>query len=296
MAVNRAREYTETTLKRLFALSGNICAHPNCSNNLIHIDGTVIAEICHIEAANEKGERYNPNMTDDERRDFNNLILLCSNCHKITNNVILYTVENLQKIKADHERIYQKNGYNPDAKMYDKILARFAYDISFTEQEEWGILEEIIKFVNENAPKINPSPQQIMEGENFLHISEKVKLNFPKEQRGQFQSTYISTNAKQQTTAKFLAKIASEDSVEVDELREYIASKYRELKNVSVEDVPIDDMKVIDDLAYQIIPASKRNSPGYHATAKAVILQSFEYCHIGQKTDYERSQTLSLFD
>lgn len=74
MANNKARDITETTIKQLFTLSGNKCANPQCTNNLIHIDGdtiTVIAQICHIEAANVGGERYNENMNDDERRHFN---------------------------------------------------------------------------------------------------------------------------------------------------------------------------------------------------------------------------------
>jgi hypothetical protein len=157
-------------------------------------------------------------------------------------------------------------------------------------------LEEIVKFVNVNSPKINPTIQQITENSNFLHITEKVKLNFPQDQRKQFQATYISTSAKQQTAAKFLERKIEEDSVQVEELLEYIVTKYREIKGVSIADTPIQDTKIIDDLAYQIIPSVKRSSPDYHATAKAVIIQTFEYCHIGQKTDYERSQTLSLFD
>ena len=211
----------------------------NSYNNLIHTDGTVIAEICHIQAASEKGERYNPDMTDDERRDFNNLVLLCRNCHKITNNVELYPVKVMQDMKKNHESIFEKDTYNPDPILYDKILARFSYDLSFTEKEEWGILEEIIKFVNNNSPRSNPTTEQIAGG-NLLHIKEKVRLNFPKEQRNQFQSTYVSTNAKQQTVAKFLENLAAEDSVQVDELREYIVSKYREIKGVSNTNSEVD--------------------------------------------------------
>lgn len=292
----KSRQYTDLTIKQLFGLSGNVCAHPDCNTILIKEDGSNVAQICHIEAASEGGERYNPLMTDDERRDFKNLILLCSNCHIVTNNMTIYTVGILQRMKDDHEGRYKDNGYKPSPDLYDKMLSKFAYDISFTEKEEWGILEEIIKFVNENAPNSNPTIQQISQGENFTHTKEKVRLNFPQDQRMLFQQTYVMTSAKQQTVAKFFAKIASENSVELDELTEFIVTKYRELKGVSVEDAPIGDMKLIDDLAYQIIPFPKRSSPGYHATAKAIVLQSFEYCHIGKKTDFEVSQLSLFFD
>lgn len=96
------------TLKKLFALSGNVCAFPNCTQELIE-DDQVIGEICHIEAANEGGERYNPTQTDEERAGFNNLILFCPTHHKITNNVTKYTVEKLQEIKAIHEEQYKNS-------------------------------------------------------------------------------------------------------------------------------------------------------------------------------------------
>lgn len=298
MASNKARDITEATIKELFGLSGNQCANPKCSNNLIHVDGnaiTVIGQICHIAAASEGGERYDPEMDDDQRRHFDNLILLCANCHKITNNVDVYTVEVLRGMKKEHEDNYKNNLYLPTQKIEEKILAGFAYDISYTEQEEWGMLEEIIIFVNKNSPKSNYTPQQIMESGNFTHISEKVRLNFPEEQRKVFSSTYVNTSAKTQTVAKFLEREVTENPAQIDELIDYIITKYREIKGSDREEAPIDHMKVIDELAVQLIPAAKRNSPAYYATAKAVVIQTFEYCHIGQKTDYERAQTLSIF-
>lgn len=84
---NKARDYTRTTLRRLDTLSGNECTAPDCDNRFIARDGqSIVSKICHIEAASSEGPRFNPNMTDDERRDFNNLILLCDECHTIIDN------------------------------------------------------------------------------------------------------------------------------------------------------------------------------------------------------------------
>jgi hypothetical protein len=69
-------------------------------------DGFVIGEICHIEAAEEGGERYNDKQSDDERRDFDNLILFCPTHHTITNNVFKYFVEVLKGVKTTHETKY----------------------------------------------------------------------------------------------------------------------------------------------------------------------------------------------
>lgn len=93
----------ESTWKRLLALSQNVCAFPGCETPIFDESGTLLADICHIEAANQKGERYNKHMTDEERRAFENLLLLCKTHHAKTNNVAEFPVERMQKIKRDHE-------------------------------------------------------------------------------------------------------------------------------------------------------------------------------------------------
>jgi hypothetical protein len=92
-----------TVIKRLFAVSKNECAYPSCKNAIVDELGTVIGEICHIEAAEEGGERYNADSNDEYRRSFDNLILMCSNHHKRTNNVIEYTTGKLKILKEEHE-------------------------------------------------------------------------------------------------------------------------------------------------------------------------------------------------
>lgn len=101
-----ARKYTDKTLKRLFGLSGNICAFPGCDTLLVNTNNALDSNICHIEAANERGERYNDLMSDEERADYSNLILLCRQCHEKTNNIIQFTVELLRDMKQKHESSY----------------------------------------------------------------------------------------------------------------------------------------------------------------------------------------------
>lgn len=107
---NKARDYTLPTLKRLFGLSGNQCASPDCGKRLIARDEiSIISKICHIEAASKDGSRYNSSMTDKERAHFDNLILLCDECHTIIDNKInedKYPVSLLKEWKKNHESIY----------------------------------------------------------------------------------------------------------------------------------------------------------------------------------------------
>src|SRR5687767_6323341 len=75
-------EVKEVTVTMLFALSGNRCAFPKCRNGLIE-RGVVVGEMCHIEAKEEGGPRYNKSQSKDEREAFENLILMCAIHHKV---------------------------------------------------------------------------------------------------------------------------------------------------------------------------------------------------------------------
>lgn len=106
---SRARDYSVATIKKLFGLSGNRCAFPGCRQLLIsgsNYDN--IANVCHIEAANPEGHRFNPNSNDDYRRSFENLILLCSNHHVITNDISVYTVSVLKDMKRSHQDLVRR--------------------------------------------------------------------------------------------------------------------------------------------------------------------------------------------
>jgi hypothetical protein len=104
MAKSKARNITPQDIKRLYALSGNQCAFPGCSVKLVNSKNKInISEICHIEAAEPGGQRYNSNSTDNDRRSYDNLILLCANHHKITDDVATYSVSVLHKMKRSHE-------------------------------------------------------------------------------------------------------------------------------------------------------------------------------------------------
>ena len=116
---NQARQVTPATFQRLCMLSGNECAMPNCQKKLIAEDGiTKISKVCHIEAASEGGSRFNASMTDDQRRGFDNLILLCDEHHSIIDNKEneeKYPVDLLKEWKRTHESkmIQKKLEQNP---------------------------------------------------------------------------------------------------------------------------------------------------------------------------------------
>jgi len=72
------------TQRRLFAASAGYCQNPNCSNELF-VDAAGksihIAEMAHVFAAIDGGPRTNRALSDEERGSFENLVMLCANCH-----------------------------------------------------------------------------------------------------------------------------------------------------------------------------------------------------------------------
>jgi hypothetical protein len=109
-------------LRALFARSGNQCAFPGCTQLLINEKNQFIGQVCHIEAASPDGQRFNPNQSDEQRRRYDNLILLCYPHHVETNNVIEYSVERLKNIKYEHESRFEKSLYQIDETVLRKIV------------------------------------------------------------------------------------------------------------------------------------------------------------------------------
>jgi hypothetical protein len=105
---DKSRQYKPSTVRRLDTLSGNECSNPDCQKKLIAEDSkSIISKICHIAAASKEGPRYDKSMTDDDRRGFDNLILLCDEHHTIIDNKeneTLFPTSLLKSWKSEHEK------------------------------------------------------------------------------------------------------------------------------------------------------------------------------------------------
>jgi hypothetical protein len=82
---------------------------PNCRMELLadateYDPAVVIGEIAHIAAASDLGPRANAVLSVDLRNNYENLVLLCQNCHaQIDGQPGSYSVERIKQIKASHE-------------------------------------------------------------------------------------------------------------------------------------------------------------------------------------------------
>jgi hypothetical protein len=96
---------TVATVKKLFALSRNLCAFPNCAIPIVEpVSGKVTGRICHINAQSQAGPRYDADQTDADRHSFENVLLLCPIHHDVIDcDPDAYTVERLTTMKTSHE-------------------------------------------------------------------------------------------------------------------------------------------------------------------------------------------------
>lgn len=95
---------TRDTLRELYLKSGNRCAFPGCKKSLFNIKGVFVGQICHIEAAEPGGERFNEKQTNEQRRAPANLVLMCYDHHVETDDVDKFPVAAMVRIKTEHEK------------------------------------------------------------------------------------------------------------------------------------------------------------------------------------------------
>jgi len=155
-------------LRELYLKSGNQCAFLGCNHLIMNEDGFFIAQLCHIEAAMAGGPRFNPEQTNEERRSFDNLLLLCHAHHKITDDENKFSVDRLKEIKDKHEAKFTN--------IEDKILSSIVDQTTINELEktnslkrlhdvlDWGLnqeqLSECVHEFNEFASRLYKLPVQ----------------------------------------------------------------------------------------------------------------------------------------
>ncbi len=161
---------TPEVLRELFLKSGNVCAFPNCLHPIVDTNGVYVAQLCHIEAASEGGQRFNKNQTNEQRRQFENLLLMCHRHHKETDDVVKFDVAKMREIKRKHEAKFEKVLDSLANDVYDVALAyepkkakslKALIDLQLIVQSEESIyqaeLDELLSLLN----KVSPATRKI---------------------------------------------------------------------------------------------------------------------------------------
>lgn len=202
------RSYSQRTLKILFTLSGNQCAHPECSNRLIvneteHSPDHVVGQISHIYAHSEAGPRGNPGLTPDELNGPDNLLIFCPTHHSIVDGQEeTFPADLLTSWKRQHESRYR-----------NRVSAGLK-DIGYAELE---VCCRALVAANASTP------------ENLQTIppADKIKKN----KLGDTATMLITMGAAMSHEVEFfLRQVAMTDPAFPDRLRAGFVSKYQELK------------------------------------------------------------------
>lgn len=102
------RDYTVGTRSALFALAKGTCYFPDCGEPVVReVEGfqTTNVQITHIRGAYPGSARYDESMTDAERANFDNVMLMCKPHHDLIDRLdpSAWPYPVLEKMKAERE-------------------------------------------------------------------------------------------------------------------------------------------------------------------------------------------------
>ncbi len=107
----------DETREKLAYLSRNQCAFPGCSNVIRDPKEYIsLGNICHISGFDTKHHRFDSDMTNEQRRSYDNLILLCGQHHPLVDKSKEesgYSISYVKEMKKQHE-----TGLNNDIIIY----------------------------------------------------------------------------------------------------------------------------------------------------------------------------------
>lgn len=120
----RKRNYSAETKLKLWVRAGGRCEYPGCNYYLLQDHLTTrflnLGEIAHNVGLSDDGPRGKSLLTEEERNQVDNLLLLCTKCHKLVDTGEFlkdYTVPELGEYKLKHEqRIFELTSQADDSK------------------------------------------------------------------------------------------------------------------------------------------------------------------------------------
>ena len=190
------------TVRRLFASSGGFCQNPQCLQPLFVDAGDkniTIGELAHIFSAIDNGPRTNADLTDEQRGHFDNIILLCANCHT--------TIDKAEEHFTDEIIRSWKNGH------IDKINATFGVK---TYDNRESVRQELEKYFRENNTifvTYGPTQENSVDPENpnaevwLRKVQSHILPNNRKVQRLVEQNYHLMSEAEKNVFSKLCVHI-----------------------------------------------------------------------------------------
>ncbi len=243
--------------------SGDTCALPGCGRRLTFNsesgDPINVGEAAHIagehngKGTKRRSARYDPNMTDEERNHYNNLIYLCATCHTTIDAIPQgendYPVERLHAIKTEHE-----------AKVRQGILDAFA-EVGFPELQEatqWAVAI---------------SPSAVTKDYSLLKLEDKIKKNdLDSDARG----VIAMGLGVASEVSRYIESVAQTDVDFPERLKAGFLEEYWRLKKEGVTSGDL--FELMCRFAQQGFQRQAQRSAGL-----AVLIYLFEMCEVFEK-------------
>lgn len=165
---------------------------------------------------------------------------------------------------------------------------------AINEESDFGILGEVFEFVF--SQKVSPADAgSIKKAGNYTELTEKLSLNFSAEELKTAREMILNNWQRKTLVEKYLQGEEERSPVRVRALVDQIQSDFRRIKGVDYHGVPIESVRIIEDLAREYLPTSKQSNPDYTAASRAIILYFFELCFLGKKTEKEDALGSNVF-
>ena len=251
MSTEGNRYYTPADRALLWAVSGSLCCFPDCGVKCVeqandNDRSVIIGHIAHIEANSDSGPRANPNLSQQERNSYENLILLCPTHHVLVDaQASTYTVEMLRTLKTAQEA------------RYNDFLAQAMPNITFTE------LETITNvLVNGNQPQLFPI--------TVIPPQDKIVRNGLTEQSSQLFNMGL---LQIQQVTDFVKRMGSLDRTFVGRLTSGFIGEYQQQRQAGLQG---------DSLFAAMFRFSTQGRTEFHyqSAGLAVLVYLFECCEV----------------
>lgn len=206
----------------------------------------VIGQIAHIEAKNNNGPRANPKLSDQQRDEYPNLLLLCPTHHRLVDaRESTYTAEMLRLWKADRERIFHE------------FFAQEMGNVTFAELE-------IITQALLNSDTAQPSPITVTPPQ------EKIAKNGLTERTGDLIKVGL---LKSSLVQDYIEGISGIDRNFTRRLTSRFINEYQRHRRDGVEgDLLFDEMRYFS--------VQGRSDIRYQCAGLAVLVYLFERCEV----------------
>jgi len=235
--------------------SGNKCANPACGCVLTEAAQkgdkvAVIGEAAHIAGEKPSSPRYDPNMTDQERNGYPNLIYMCPNCHSTIDTLVEdYPTELLLRMKSEHEN-----------KVMESIEASFA-EVGFPELEiaASAVSEQILPSSENDYTVLDPEAKIAKNG--LSSASKKI---------------VTMGLALSREVSEFVAYVVQDDPGFPDRLKSGFLTEYYRLVSEGVSGDELFDMMC--QFAQRGIVGQAKKAAGL-----ALLCYLFEKCEVFEK-------------